>query len=85
MTTAITNFLGLTHTDASVRACQDLVREVEQALTAQTITTEEYVSLMIELERLEHIIQISGQIELTTAVHEALLGLIALAKTAKVL
>lgn len=85
MIPAITNLLGLTHTDPALTALTGLLVDIETSLTHKTITPQEYVDLMIEVDRLKTVIECANDLELRATIHAAIQGLIALAKTAKVL
>ena len=85
MIPAITNLLGLTHTDPALKALTEVLVDIETSLTQKTITPQEYVDLMVEVDRLTKVIDRANDLELRSTIHAAIAGLIALAKTAKVL
>lgn len=85
MISAITNLLGLTHTDPALKTLAEILANVEESLLSKTISTQEYVALMVEVERLRKVIDLANDLELAQTIHAAITGLIELAKTAKVI
>lgn len=60
-----------------------LLAEIEASLELKTLTDAEYADLMADVERLRTIIELKGDLELNQKIHDALVGLIALAKAVK--
>ena len=60
-----------------------LLSDIENALLAKTITEHDYADLMVDVERLKKIIALRKNLELNQLIHDAVLGLIELAKAVK--
>lgn len=79
---AITELLGMPDHE-SVKELSLLMNDIEVALKTKTITQQEYVSLMEDVERLRKITSAMGEAKLNQTINEAVRGLIELAKTVK--
>lgn len=60
-----------------------LLCDIEGSLNAKTITEQEYIALMVDVERLKKIITLKENLELNKMIHDAVVGLIELAKMVK--
>jgi hypothetical protein len=60
-----------------------LLNEIEGSLNAKTITEQEYVELMVDADRLWKIIGLKNKLELNQMIHDAILGIVQLAKLVK--
>lgn len=80
MSTGLINML-LLEKDKDVQELASLLADIEKALASKSITEQEYVQLMIDVERLRAVIYASDNARITIMVHDAIRGLIQLAKT----
>ena len=86
MITTITDLLKreTTHNDPHEAVeLSFLLRDIEFCLQTRTITEQQYVELMVDVERLKKIIALKENLELNQLIHDAILGLIELAKAVK--
>ena len=60
-----------------------LLNDIEGSLNGGTITQHEYAELMVDVETLENIIALKNNLELNKMIHDAVVGLIELAKMVK--
>lgn len=77
-TTLITELL--LEKDKDVQELAQILADIETALATQSITEQEYVSLMVDVERLRVVIYASDNARLCIMVHNAIRGVIELAK-----
>lgn len=80
--TELLGFLGIPNKE-TVNELALLMNDIEVALLSRTITEQEYVGLMEDVERLRKIIAAMGEARLNQTINEAIKGLIELAKTVK--
>jgi len=73
----------LLHDDEQVRTIGILLAEVEESLKTQQITEQDYVDIMADVERLKTIIALKKNLELNQMIHDAVVGIIELAKMVK--
>lgn len=73
----------LTHPDARVKELAELLADIGEALQQKTITEQEYVSLMVDTERLREVIGLAEDLDLNIKINEAIKGVIELAKLVK--
>lgn len=76
-------FALLKHENIRARELGYLLSEISIALTDKTITEQEYVTLMIDTERLKKVIELSEDQELKLKVNAAFKVVIELAKLVK--
>ena len=81
----ITELLGLTDASPQLKELALLFNDVETALLNKAITTQEYVGLMEDIERLRQIIAVTAELELNIKINTAVKGLITLAQSAKII
>lgn len=60
-----------------------LLCDIEGSLEGGTITQHEYVELMVDVEALKKIIALKNNLELNKMIHDAVVGIIELAKMVK--
>jgi hypothetical protein len=60
-----------------------LLNDIEQMMRVKALSEQEYANLMIDVERLRKIIELKENLELNQLIHEAILGLVELAKLIK--
>jgi len=73
----------LLHDDEQVRTIGILLAEVEECLKSKQITEQDYVDIMADVERLRTIIALKKNLELNQLIHDAVVGIIELAKMVK--
>lgn len=66
--------------DAQVLEVARLLADIETALVDKKLTEQEYVSLMVDVERLRAIIALSDNVRVNIALNQAIKGIIELAK-----
>jgi hypothetical protein len=79
---AITDLLNRQDSE-EVMEISILLCDIERSLDCKTITQQEYADLMIDVERLRTIIALKKNLELNQLIHDAVVGLIELAKMVK--
>jgi hypothetical protein len=57
--------------------------DIERSLDCKAITEQEYIALMVDVERLKKIIALKENLELNKLIHDAVVGIIELAKLVK--
>lgn len=84
MIEAITNLMNRQDSEEVVEL-SILLDEIENALNSKTLplTQQEYADLMIDVERLKKIIELKNNLELNKMIHDAVMGIIELAKMVK--
>jgi len=75
--------LSLYNTDPHVVSISLLIEGVAKGLKDKTISESEYADLMADVEVLKKIIALKNNLELNKAIHDAVVGLIELAKLVK--
>jgi hypothetical protein len=80
MSTGLINML-LLEKDKDVQELAMLLADIEKALVSKEITEQEYVQLQIDVERLRAVTMLANDARIDIMVHEAIRGLIQLAKT----
>jgi mannitol/fructose-specific phosphotransferase system IIA component len=73
----------LTHDNARVKELAELLANIGEALQEKTITEQEYVSLMVDAERLRKVIALAEDLSLNIKINEAIRGIIDIAKMVK--
>lgn len=66
--------------DKQVQEVAQLLSDIETALVDKKLTEQEYVSLMVDVERLRAIIILSDNVRVNIALNQAIQGIIELAK-----
>lgn len=66
--------------DPQVQEVAQLLADIETALVDKKLTEQEYVGLMIDVERLRSIIVLADNVRVNTALNQAIKGIIELAK-----
>lgn len=79
MSTGLINCL-LLEKDKDIRELGVLLADIEKALIAKEITEQEYVQLMVDVERLRTTIMVADNARIDIIVHQAIRGIIELAK-----
>jgi hypothetical protein len=80
MNTGLINQL-LLEKDKDVQELALLLSDIEKALASKEITEQEYVNLMVDVERLREVILTAADMRIDILVHQAIRGVIQLAKT----
>lgn len=80
--TAITDLLNRQDSE-EVMEISILLCDIERSLECKAITEQEYVALMVDVERLKKIIALKKNLELNQLIHDAVVGIIELAKMVK--
>lgn len=66
--------------DKQVQEVAQLLSDIETALVDKKLTEQEYVSLMVDVERLRAIIILADNVRVNVALNQAIQGIIELAK-----
>ncbi len=82
MIQAITDLLNRQDTPEVIEL-SILLTDIEGSLEGGTITQHEYVELMVDVEHLKKIIALKENLELNKLIHDAVVGIIQLAKLVK--
>lgn len=69
--------------DPHVHELTCMLSDIAGALDKKTITQQEYVELMVDVERLRTIIALKENLELNKLIHDAVVGIIEIAKAVK--
>jgi hypothetical protein len=73
----------LANTNKHVMTFTELLVGIEMALKEGDITQDEYIDVMIDVERLKKIITLKEDLELNKLIHDAVVAIIELAKMVK--
>lgn len=79
---AITDLLNRQDSE-EVMEISILLCDIERSLDCKAITEQEYIALMVDVERLKKIIALKENLELNQLIHDAVVGIIELAKMVK--
>lgn len=75
----------LRHHDPKVQEFALLLSDIETALKSGQLTEQEYVQLMVDVERMKKVIELANDLSLNITMNEVIYGLMDVAKSAKFL
>ncbi len=73
----------LTNDSESVKELANLLVDIGEALQEKKITEQEYVSMMVDVERLRQVIKLTEDLAIDIKINEAIEGIIEIAKAIK--